>query len=115
MIRDFVANSRNLRIVGTELSGETKKGGGWTSQDTVDIQFKLGNNDGKFEINGTNFAATAEEVRVEGATLRAKLRNSRSQRPEAFVELAALLKVVDGCFFFRSEYVCDSLVHALCY
>lgn len=111
-IREFKANSRNLRIVRTMLSGETMKRGRWTGQDTIDLQYKLGNNNGRFEVNGTNFAATARGIRVEGITLRAELTKGY-QRPEAFVELAAVLKVVDGCFFFRSEYVCDSLVHVL--
>jgi len=104
-IRDFAAKSKGLRIDGTRLSGEAKKTNGTWARDTIDLQFKLGNENGKFCIDGSNFGENAQNIGVDGTTLEAKLRNRRNTNDEAFVELAAILKIVDGNFFFRSECV----------
>jgi len=115
----LTANSGNLRIVDKHwLSGDTKKRDGTWTRDRIDLNFKLGNAEGQFDINGKNFSENAKEneTRVEGtARLRALLRNSRWVDVEAFLELAIILKVEDGSFAFRSECVYFLLPHSKCF
>jgi hypothetical protein len=48
----FTRVSRNLRIDGGLLSGETKRANGsWTS-DSIDLNSKIGNRNGRFSFDG---------------------------------------------------------------
>lgn len=99
-------NSKNLRIdPGGRLSGETKLGNGTWSRHTIDLHPKFGNDDGRFDIKGSNFAWGAENLRMDGTTLRAKLKNRARDFVEASIDLGRILKVKDGEFVFLSEFV----------
>ena len=82
------------------LSGETKKNCYWTST-SIDLTSKLGNRDGEFDFRGdTAFDKTAAEIRVEDTTLHPFLKKAAGYQVDAFVNLALILKVVDGKFEF---------------
>ncbi|KDR79182.1 hypothetical protein GALMADRAFT_277685 [Galerina marginata CBS 339.88] len=101
----LIANSKNLRIIDNRwLSGDTKRRNNTWTSDKIDLNFKLGNANGEFDVNGKNFAESAKdhETKVVGGTrLRALLRN-RGRDHEALLELAIIIKVEDGSFVFRS-------------
>lgn len=99
-------NSKNLRVdSGGRLSGETKLGNGTWSHNTIDLHPKLGNDDGRFDIKGSNFAWGAQELRMDGTTLWARLKNRAGHFVDASIDLDRIIKVKDGEFAFMSEFV----------
>lgn len=99
-------NSKNLRVDrGGRLSGETKLGNGTWSHHMIDLHPKFGNDDGRFDIKGSNFAWGAEDLRMDGTTLRARLKNRAGHFVEASIDLGRILKVKDGEFVFMTEFV----------
>ena len=67
-------------------------------------QLEFGNHNGLFDINGHNFATTAQSIRLEGTRLRAKLFTD-SRREGSNLDLAAVPEAVDGKFAFESVSV----------
>jgi len=112
-------NSRNLRIVGTQLSGETKKDGSWTGPVTIDLNPKFDNDEGNFKFGGSNFSPntwtrSGQNIRVAGTELRAKLKKRDGAEQEANFDLAKVLRVKnDGTFFFITTCVYYLAPHAM--
>lgn len=109
--------SKNLALNGSLLSGEILKADGtWTTRRvTINLDDKLGNRNGDFDLGGGGFSQSAENIRLVGTKLRARLtRNDRRSEPkEATLDLAFALSVVNGAFFF-SKCVYYLALHALC-
>jgi hypothetical protein len=120
IMMSLAPNSRNLRIdAGGRLSGETKRGdGSWVTHSKIDVNEKLGNDDGQFMFVQNKYSGfntdNARDLKLEGTTLRAQLKNRSRIFVEASIDLAGVIKVMDGEFTFMSKCVyCLLLVHAL--
>ena len=101
---------------GGVLSGQTKRNdGSWNWQDSLDLDTKIGNRNGRFDFDGTNFSKTAQEIRLEGTRLRAELYTDRRGVERDSLDLAGVLEIVDGRFAFNAECVDYLLLYAMCF
>ena len=107
-------NARNLYLDGTRLYGDTKEDGFWRTQSTIDLDSIFGNNDGDFQLGGSKFSGSAQNIRLEGSKLRAKLtKRDRKSGVEAILDLATVLRVINGMFVFISKCVYYFALHAM--
>jgi len=108
-------NSRDLTITsGGRLSGQAKRDDGSWADASIDLHPKLGNENGRVDINGRNFATSAQEIRVQGTILLAKLKNRNRDFVDASHDLAVLLMVMNGKFVFLSQCVYYLILHEMC-
>ncbi|RPB20661.1 CNVH-domain-containing protein [Terfezia boudieri ATCC MYA-4762] len=82
----WLHTARNVHLQGkSTLAAELQKRDGSWHHATIDLNNYLGNSDGKFLWNGTNFAATARDTKIE------------DRRPQSFEAwILATLQEADG-------------------
>ena len=102
--RSLAHNSRTLLIDNRgRLSGEANGGNGSWPHDSIDLNAKFGNRDGYFNMDGSNFASTAQSIKLDGTRLWAELKTAGGGIRVDSLELAGVLEVVNGRFAFKEE------------
>ena len=102
--RSLAHDSRTLLIDNKgRLSGEAKGGNGSWTHNSIDLNAKFGNRDGYFNMDGSNFASTAQSIKLDGTRLWAELKTEEGGIRVDSLELAGILEVVNGKFAFKEE------------
>jgi hypothetical protein len=109
-------HSRDLSVTdGGTLFGRLKNNDGHWNIHRFDLNGKLGNNHGSFQVGGMNFTWSAERggTKMDGTILRARLGKGGRDYVDASINLADILEVVDGKFAYKSQCVYYLLLHAV--
>ncbi|KAK3817783.1 MAG: Cyanovirin-N [Benniella sp.] len=102
----FQLTSKNIRLVDNHIlaaSCQTREGG-WQDA-SIDLNGYIGNEDGYFSLNQTNFAQSAEDVKIDSSTEKVSLvaslrrRNDQWNASQTF-DLTELIENDDGTLRF---------------
>ncbi|KAF8190013.1 Cyanovirin-N [Mycena galopus ATCC 62051] len=83
----FAESSRNYRLEGTTLLAECKDREGQYRNSQLNLNDILGNDDGEFDLNGTNFSDSANNIRLDNTALVASLKTRDGNWREAAIDL----------------------------
>jgi hypothetical protein len=102
--RSLVHYSRDLRVDSSgQFSGEIQgRDGSWTRH-SINLNEKIGNRDGFFDLHGSYFSTSAQLIRSQGTRLRAELKTEEQGIREDSIDLTGILEVINGSFRFKEE------------
>ncbi|KAJ7451966.1 Cyanovirin-N [Mycena latifolia] len=63
---------------------------------TLNLDHVLGNNEGRFDTNGSNFSGSASMYGLNGTTLVARLRSADGNHHDAHIDLNSFISNRDG-------------------
>ncbi|KAF8190017.1 Cyanovirin-N [Mycena galopus ATCC 62051] len=92
----FVETSRNYRLEGTTLLAECQDREGQYQNSQLNLNDVLGNNDGEFDLSGTNFGDSANNIRLDNTALVASLQTKDGNWREAAIDLNSFISNEDG-------------------
>jgi hypothetical protein len=74
-----------------------------TRRTSLDLDKYLGNNEGEFQVEGSDFSQSARDVRLDGSVLRARLATSQVEWLDASLELNDWIGNNDGRLHWKEE------------
>ncbi|PWY94924.1 Cyanovirin-N [Aspergillus sclerotioniger CBS 115572] len=105
----FYRTAQEIRVEGWTLFAVVEQEDGRWDESAYDLNRCIGNDNGRFQWGGENFAETAEEIRfaIEGVdnvpVLRALLRDVDGELHEADVNLAEHITNRNGVLEYQEE------------
>ena len=99
----FAITTTNIRLDGSILRGTCKNGKGVPVRSRLDLNLGIGNNNGKFNIFGTNFTSTARDIYLKDDTLYATLCTSSGIWTQATINLNLCVKNENGELKFEKQ------------
>ncbi|KAL7935212.1 Cyanovirin-N [Trichoderma chlorosporum] len=100
----FAESSQNYRLEGSFLVADVRRADGSWTESRIDLNEYVGNNEGNFEVGGTNVFDSADLTswRLDGTTIITLLyRSDGSFGEEQFLDLNNHVSNEDGNLIFR--------------
>jgi hypothetical protein len=101
----FSQTSKDITLDGSKLSAQVKDRQGCWRSSTIDLNDHIGNKDGSFYVDSTNWHASAVSTRLDGTVLRSTLYTIAGSQKEACLELNLFLTNDDGELKFLRLFV----------
>ena len=83
-------------ISGSVLAAECRQADGTYATSYAELDAHLSNDHGVFKRDGRHFSKTADDIRLNGSTLQAKLGNNAGEAPLCTIDLSRIFRVANG-------------------